>query len=602
MAFYDKFPYTNFQEINLDRLIQELIQVKEGLNFVIENASLKYADPIQWNITTQYQANTVVIDPAKDIAYISTKPVPNNVQITDTNYWTPIFDLSKMFDDLETAVQALQTAVRTINTDLAAETTARTEADRALNTAITNETYARISAIDTMKAHTGFVNVLDFGAVGDGVTDDTAAFKSAIKHCITNNVGLYVPAVGAWNQEGGYILSETLNIDYPMVFVCEPNALMNWKNARYHPSGTAGSGRNNATVFDYGYGINIDYGSFRGHKGFYKFGILQGDKSYYRSQKATEPSGEYWTAIRLANADLVQIDVQYISYWSCGFHITSTNSWTDNNYIKFNVMDDCKTGIQIWTTQNWPVENLEIRFNTIGICQYGIEIDGDGTFMNSDIDGMQIFTEYPDGYPISAWNNPLIQNVKFNINNLNNHNTQVTVIKTGNAATFNAPLIIGDNGDFNANDCIIECGMDNEGAADTDSVHLVSVNGYRNRIVNTHSLYTGNVSECIGLSTSGNLADFNNGQRIKTNYAYIDWVADRSYTAGETIMLYGHAALIEIGNDSTPLALTDLTLNTPIRAIALSNSTEYAKRFRVQIGVVSNFDSGYRFRFLLKIG
>lgn len=115
MAFYDKFPYTNFQEINLDRLVQELIKVKEGLNFVIENASLKYADPIQWNITHQYQANTVVIDPATGIAYISTKPVPDNILITNTGYWSPIFDLSRFFESTEEQIEALQTAIDALN-------------------------------------------------------------------------------------------------------------------------------------------------------------------------------------------------------------------------------------------------------------------------------------------------------------------------------------------------------------------------------------------------------------------------------------------------------------------------------------------------------
>lgn len=104
MAFYDKFPYTNFQEINLDRIIQQLLEVQEGLQFVIDNASLKYADPIQWNITHQYQANTVVIDPATGIAYISTKPVPDNILITDAGYWTPIFDLSEMFETIKESI------------------------------------------------------------------------------------------------------------------------------------------------------------------------------------------------------------------------------------------------------------------------------------------------------------------------------------------------------------------------------------------------------------------------------------------------------------------------------------------------------------------
>lgn len=104
MALYENFPYTNYHDINLDRIIRQLMEVKEGLQFVIDNASLKYADPLQWSITHQYQANTVVIDPETGIAYISTKPVPDNILITDTGYWTPIFDLSEMFKTIKKSI------------------------------------------------------------------------------------------------------------------------------------------------------------------------------------------------------------------------------------------------------------------------------------------------------------------------------------------------------------------------------------------------------------------------------------------------------------------------------------------------------------------
>ncbi len=136
MAFYDKFPYTNFQEINLDRIIKELMEVKEGLQFVIDNSSLKYADPIEWNITTQYQANTVVIDPATGIAYISTKPVPNNVQITNTGYWTKVFDLSALFAELDQEIETVDQRV----------TTLETETDTRINT-LETETNAKITAL-----------------------------------------------------------------------------------------------------------------------------------------------------------------------------------------------------------------------------------------------------------------------------------------------------------------------------------------------------------------------------------------------------------------------------------------------------------------------
>lgn len=215
MAFYDKFPYTNFQEINLDRLIHELIQVKEGLNFVIENASLKYADPIQWNITHQYQANTVVIDPETGIAYISTKPVPDNVTITDTNYWTPIFDLSELFNDIETDIGNLENGLNTANTNITANTAAigtnadaisantaaigtNTDAISANTTAIGNNTEA-IADINADLLLNVPENAKLHGVVGDGVTDDTIALQQVLN----NYAWVYLPP-------GEYLVSSTI--------------------------------------------------------------------------------------------------------------------------------------------------------------------------------------------------------------------------------------------------------------------------------------------------------------------------------------------------------------------------------------------------------
>lgn len=93
MGLFDQWGYTNFHELNLDwilRRMRDLITIVE--NFVALN-TIKYADPIQWNITTQYEANTVVLDPQSGTAYISTKPVPAGVGLTNTDYWTVIFTL-----------------------------------------------------------------------------------------------------------------------------------------------------------------------------------------------------------------------------------------------------------------------------------------------------------------------------------------------------------------------------------------------------------------------------------------------------------------------------------------------------------------------------
>lgn len=91
--WYIKYPNQNDEILNLDWILSTIDNlVNEVANFVSLN-TIKYADPIQWNITTQYEKNTVVIDPITGSAYISTKPVPSGVGLNNTDYWNIIFTL-----------------------------------------------------------------------------------------------------------------------------------------------------------------------------------------------------------------------------------------------------------------------------------------------------------------------------------------------------------------------------------------------------------------------------------------------------------------------------------------------------------------------------
>lgn len=79
------------------------------------------------------------------------------------------------------------------------------------------------STIDFQQAGTGavgrtaqakmreIVSVKDFGAVGDGVADDTAAIRAALTYaCVTTGVGVFIPA-------GRYKISATLNLSPSVV-------------------------------------------------------------------------------------------------------------------------------------------------------------------------------------------------------------------------------------------------------------------------------------------------------------------------------------------------------------------------------------------------
>ena len=100
-------PYTNFHDLNLDWIIKALSDIDRRLaNFVSLN-TIKYADPIKWDITSQYAQNTLVLDPQDGTAYLSVQPVPQGVQITNTDYWTPVFTLQNFIDPLKKAITAV---------------------------------------------------------------------------------------------------------------------------------------------------------------------------------------------------------------------------------------------------------------------------------------------------------------------------------------------------------------------------------------------------------------------------------------------------------------------------------------------------------------
>lgn len=87
-------------QYNLGWLIQELLSFKQDLATAIDLKTIKYADPIQWDITTQYPANTVVVDPKNGTAYMSKVPVPAGVELTNTKYWVVVFNYQDIYNKI----------------------------------------------------------------------------------------------------------------------------------------------------------------------------------------------------------------------------------------------------------------------------------------------------------------------------------------------------------------------------------------------------------------------------------------------------------------------------------------------------------------------
>ena len=283
MGLFDHFPYTNFHELNLMWILEALKEIQTTTEQFVAINSLKYADPIQWNIVSQYEKNTIVIDPLTGVAYISVQPVPSGVSLTNTDYWTVVFDLgsfvtraAKNFTDrweedttltatfptaagewlvwgdtlykalvnitagdsyvvdsnikritIEEVKDDIYSYIDTLTGDLDdLNTTDKSNLVAAINelllTLITtagdlndldttdksnlvaaiNEVYGIITDVKTQIDNTKIVNVIDFGAVGDGIEDDTIAISDAIA---TGNI-VYFPA-------GTYLISSISGLD-----------------------------------------------------------------------------------------------------------------------------------------------------------------------------------------------------------------------------------------------------------------------------------------------------------------------------------------------------------------------------------------------------
>lgn len=100
MGVFEHFPYTNFHDLNLDWVVQELEKLSADVRDFISINAIKYANPIQWDITKQYEKNTVVLDKDGN-AYLSVQPVPAGVSLDRTEYWTNIGNFSALWESVK---------------------------------------------------------------------------------------------------------------------------------------------------------------------------------------------------------------------------------------------------------------------------------------------------------------------------------------------------------------------------------------------------------------------------------------------------------------------------------------------------------------------
>lgn len=87
-------------QYDLGWMIEQILKFKNDLETAIDLKTIHYADPIDWDITTQYAPNTVVVDPKSGTAYMSKRAVPAGILLDNTDYWVVIFNYQRIYDKI----------------------------------------------------------------------------------------------------------------------------------------------------------------------------------------------------------------------------------------------------------------------------------------------------------------------------------------------------------------------------------------------------------------------------------------------------------------------------------------------------------------------
>lgn len=104
MAYNYEYPYVDSNRFNIDWVISNMKQLQKDFDLFVVMNEVKYAEPLEWSIDTQYEKNTIVQTRNGEKTYLSKQPVPAGINITNTDYWLMLADYAPTFDRLRLSI------------------------------------------------------------------------------------------------------------------------------------------------------------------------------------------------------------------------------------------------------------------------------------------------------------------------------------------------------------------------------------------------------------------------------------------------------------------------------------------------------------------